>query len=404
MLKKIAVASTLLLGAQIAAAEDFDLLEHYFDTSANGGTLSYDAMFEFGKSSKGSDFDMCDSYINTRVPGDKIAAISSYSGEERIKGLKLEYIYADDEEVGRTDISSYRKVIGSTEYIQGWRFYKKGNGNISRIRVYLKDMSDNSTREITFGGNNGWDKWQEYNLSIDTRSVVGFAGTASDTKVWSIYPCVANRLELEEIGVEIHWDQITETSDHSKTFFGENLLKNNSSLIQPSSTEVWYSEGEKESDTWTETMGVSVTAGVSLTESYKVGVPATIENSGSITFSFSETFSASTTVGETSEINNQSTVKQTIGANVPAQGVMVARMQVDFAEVEVPYTSTVRNPHNGDEFEFKGVISGSDYSNAVKEWDEVGTIYGLNYEIYESFDWVIDYYNLENATVISDPY
>ncbi|WP_444905879.1 hypothetical protein [Microbulbifer sp. SSSA008] len=391
----------LLASVQISATEN--ILDQYFNTSDNGGTLRYDTIFQYGKSGNGSDFDMCDSYVTTRIPGDKITAITSFSGDERIKGLKLEYLYAGDEEVGKTTISGYRKLLGATEYIQGWRFYKKRDGNISRIRVYLKDMADNSTRDITFGGNNGWYKWEEYHLSIGTRSVVGFAGTASDSKVWSIYPCVADRLELVESGVEIHWDQIVETPNNTRTFFGERLLENSGSIAQNDSTEVWYTDGKSETDTWTNTMGISVTAGVSLTEGYKVGVPGAVENSGSITFSFSETFSVSTTVGETSTKSNQETVKDAMPSNVPAYGLMMARMMVENSEVEVPYTTTVMNPHNGDEFELSGVIKGSSYSNARKRWDEVGRAYPTRYEIYQSYAWVIEYYGLENASLIDDP-
>ena len=399
-MKKLAVAVSMIVGSQVVLADN--LLDEYFNTPANGGTITYFDSVGYGKSSKGSDFDMCDSYMNTRIPGDKIMSITSYSGEERIKGLKIDYLYADDEEVGRTDISGYTKLFGATEYIQGWRFYKKGDGNISRIRLYLKDMSDNSTREVTFGSGNGWNKWQSYDLAIDTRSVVGFAGTASDTKVWSIYPCIGDRLELEEIGVEIHWDQITEQAD-TKTFFGERLLENSSSLQQGDSTEVWYIDGASETDTWTETLGISVTAGVSLTESYKVGVPATVEQSGSITYSFSETFSASTTVGENTTTSDQTTVKEAMPANVPAYGLMLARIQVENSEVDVPYTSTVLNPHNNETYEFEGVISGSDYSNSRKRWDEIGKTYPDRYELYQSYEWVLDHYTLDNVTIVDDP-
>lgn len=399
-MKKLAVAVSMVVGSQVVLADN--LLDEYFNTPANGGTITYFDSVGYGKASKGSDFDMCDSYMNTRIPGDKIMSITSYSGEERIKGLKIDYLYADDEEVGRTDISGYTKLFGATEYIQGWRFYKKGDGNISRIRLYLKDMSDNSTREVTFGSGNGWNKWQSYDLAIDTRSVVGFAGTASDTKVWSIYPCIGDRLELEEIGVEIHWDQITEQAD-TKTFFGERLLENSSSLQQGDSTEVWYIDGASETDTWTETLGISVTAGVSLTESYKVGVPATVEQSGSITYSFSETFSASTTVGENTTTSDQTTVKEAMPANVPAYGLMLARIQVENSEVDVPYTSTVLNPHNNETYEFEGVISGSDYSNSRKRWDEIGKTYPDRYELYQSYEWVLDHYTLDNVTIVDDP-
>ncbi|EAQ66041.1 hypothetical protein MED121_02480 [Marinomonas sp. MED121] len=399
-MKKITVIASILASSQVVVADN--LLDEYFNTPENGGTITYFESVSFGKSSKGSDFDMCDSYMNTRMPGDKITAITAYSGDERIKGLKIEYLYADDELVGKTTGSGTQKLLGGTEYIQGWRMYKKNADNISRIRLYVEDMHDGSTRELYFGSNNGWDKWQSYDLAVSTRSVVGFAGTASDSKIWSIYPCIGDRLELEEIGVDIHWDQISEHSG-TQTYFGERLLQNSSSLQQGDSAEVWYIDGKSETDTWTETLGVSATAGVSLTESYKVGVPATVEQSGSITFSFSETFSASTTVGENVTNSTQTTIKEAMPANVPAYGLMLARMQVENSEVEVPYTTTVRNPHNNEEFEFKGVISGSDYSNGIKRWDEIGKTYPDRYEIYKSYEWVLDQYVLENVTIIDDP-
>ncbi|WP_226647872.1 hypothetical protein [Microbulbifer variabilis] len=396
---------TMMIGLVLAGpvAATTNILDLYFNTADNGGTLRYDDIFSYGKSGNGSDFDMCDSYSSKRVSGDKIAAITSYSGDEHIKGLKLEYLYADDDEVGKTTGSGFRKLLGDMEYIQGWRFYKKRDGNISRIRVYLKDMSNNTTREITFGSNNSWNKWQEYQLSIDTRSVVGFAGTAGDSKIWSIYPCVADRFDLIESGMEIHWDQIVETPENTKTFFGERLLENVSDVTQSDSTEVWYTDGKSETDTWTNTLGISVTAGVSLTEGYKVGVPSTVENSGSVTFSFSETFSASTTVGETSTVSNQRTVKEAMPASVPAYSLLVARMMVENSEVEIPYTSTVTNPHNGDEFQLTGVIKGSSYSKSRKRWDVVGNAYPDHYEVFESYSWVVEYYGLENVTIIEDP-
>lgn len=399
-MKKVAVALPVLLGTQVALADN--LLDEYFNTPENGGTITYFESQSFGKSSNGSDFDMCDNYMNKRMPGDKITSITAYSGDERIKGLKIQYLYADDELVGKTDGSGTEKLLGGTEYIQGWRMYKKNADNISRIRLYVEDRHDGSTRELYFGSNNGWDKWQSYDLAIDTRSVVGFAGTASDSKIWSIYPCIGDRLDLEEVDVEIHWDQISDYSG-TKTYFGERLLQNASSLTQGDTAEVWYVDGKSQTDSWTETLGVSVTAGVSLTEGYKVGVPGTVEQSGSITFNFSETFNASTTVGEDTTVNNQTTEKEAMPANVPAYGLMLARMEVQNSEVDIPYTTTVRNPHNNEEFEFKGVISGSDYSNSIKRWDEIGKTYPDRYEIYESYEWVLDQYALENVTIIDDP-
>jgi hypothetical protein len=399
-MNKTVLAVSILAISPLLSANN--ILDEYFNTTDNGGSVNYYDSQSYGKSSKGSDFDMCDNYINTRMPGDKITSITSYSGSERIKGLKIEYLYANDETVGKTSGSGYTKLLGGTEYIQGWRFYKKGKDNISRILLTVKDMNDGSTREIYFGQGNGWDKWQSNVVGYSTKSVIGFAGTASDDKIWSIYPCNGSRLELEEVAVDIHWDQINEHSD-TKTYFGERLLQNATSLVQGDTAEVWYIDGKSETDTWSETLGISATAGVSLTEGYKVGVPATVEQSGSITFSFSETFSASTTVGENTTTSDQTTIKEGMPANVPAYGLMLARMQVQNSDVEVPYTTTVRNPHNGDEFEFEGVISGSDYSNGIKRWDEIGKTYSDRYEIYQSYEWVLDQYTLENVTVIDDP-
>ncbi len=399
-MKKIAVAVSMLVGTNLVLADN--LLDDYFNTTDNGGSVNYYESESYGKTSNGSDFDMCDNYINKRTPGDKITSITSYSGSERIKGLKIEYLYADDETVGKTSGSGYTKLLGGTEYIQGWRFYKKRKDNISRILLTVKDMNDNSTREIYFGQGNGWHKWQSNVVGYSSKSIIGFAGTASDDKIWSIYPCTGSRLDLEEIAVDIHWDQINEHSD-TKTYFGERLLQNATSLVQGDTAEVWYIDGKSETDTWTETLGVSATAGVSLTEGYKVGVPGTVEQSGSITFSFSETFNASTTVGENETNSSQTTIKEGMPANVPAYGLMLARMQVQNSEVEVPYTTTVRNPHNNEEFEFDGVISGSDYSNGIKRWDEIGKTYANSYEIYESYEWVLDQYTLENVTIIADP-
>ncbi|WP_020407641.1 ETX/MTX2 family pore-forming toxin [Hahella ganghwensis] len=393
-MKRLAIFVFLALGASQAFASD--LLDYYFD-------INYRSDIVYGKTSKGSDFDMCDNYKNKRRPGDKITAITTYSGDERIKGIKIEYLYADTETVGSTGGSGYRKVLGHTEYVQKFRFYKKRDGNISRILLTAKDMTDSSTRELYFGKGNGWYKWYENVIGYSHRSLVGFAGTAGDSKIWSIYPCAGNRLTLEEVGVEIHWDQISESSDDQKVFFGERLLTNNSTIEQSDNTKVLYSYGSRESDSWTDTLGVSVTAGVSLTQGFKAGVPSTLETSGSITYSFSETFSASTTVGYTEEVNEQRTIDEWMAAYVPAHTVMVARMSLEYGEVSVPYTSTVRNPHDGKQFKFKGVISGSDYSNARKRWDEVGKVYGDRYEIYRSNAWVIDYYGLENATLIDDP-
>ncbi|MCV2884648.1 hypothetical protein OE749_08065 [Aestuariibacter sp. AA17] len=400
-MKKIAIMSALLLSAQHASANN--ILDEYFNTPENGGELLYQPHYGYGKTSKGSDFNLCDSYATKRVPGDKITAITTYSGSEQLKGIKIEYLYADDETVGNTSGNGYRKVFGNTEYIQGYRFYKKRDGNISRIKLNLKDTANNDTRDIVFGGGNGWYKSVERSVNVSERSVIGFAGTAGSSTIWSIYPCTAKRLDLEEIDVTIHWDRISEKVNEKKNFFGESLMKNNSSLDQYGSTEVWYSYGLKESDSWTETLGLSVTAGVTLTQGYKVGVPSTVENSGSISFNFSETFSASTTIGGTSEQSTQKTLKQSIGTNVPAYGVMLARIQVDFSSVSVPYTSTVKNPHNGDIFKFTGVIEGSDYTNAKYDWDEIGYYANNTYHIFTSFAWVADDYGLSNYTIVADP-
>ncbi|MCO1336913.1 hypothetical protein MO867_21530, partial [Microbulbifer sp. OS29] len=62
-----------------------------------------------------------------------------------------------------------------------------------------------------------------------------------------------------------------------------------------------------------------------------------------------------------------------------------------------------QNSEHYHEFELAGVIKGSNYSNTRKRWDEVGRVFPTHYEVYDSPAWVIEYYGLQNASLIDDP-
>src|SRR5690606_41555986 len=106
---------------------------------SKGGSLAYLPQYALGKPDKGSDFDMCDNYANARKNGDKIRSFTTYSGGEQIKGIQIGYLHSGEESVGSTSGNRHHKELGNNEYIHGYRFYKKRDGNISRIMLHLRD-------------------------------------------------------------------------------------------------------------------------------------------------------------------------------------------------------------------------------------------------------------------------
>ncbi|ASP40481.1 hypothetical protein CHH28_18195 [Bacterioplanes sanyensis] len=390
-MNKILIASTLLFVNAFALAEVDDIVKYYFedDTWYNRGS-------QYGKTGKGSNFDLCDSYFNTKQPGDKITAITAYSSNvEYIKGLKIEYLYAPTEEIGKTSGSGKRLTLEGDEFINKYRFYKKNEGSISRIRLWT-----NTGSELYFGSSNGWDKWQEVTIA-NRHAVTGLFGTYSTSsgKVWSLGACGARPSKLDFVDLTFDTSQAT-VKNSDQFFYAEALAKNYTPTTQSASVNVGYWRGESNTDTWSETRGVSATMGVKITQGIKVG--EAVQASSSVEWSLSETISFSETVGGSASENTTQRVDYNAAVNVPGYTVYALRVKVNHGEADFPYTATFKNPYDSKTFTFKGILKDSNYSGAELEWLYVGDIVNGNIVIKDEYlDLVDDQYPSTNLSLAS---
>ena len=351
----------MLVFSQIQA-EVSNVIDYYFDQR-----FDYYEQGWYGKTSKGNDYDMCDSFKNTATPGDKITSITTYSNNaEYIKGIKINYLYAGEETAGNTNGSGSTKSLAGDEFITGWRFYKKSEGSISRIRLYT-----NLGNELYFGSSNGWDKSIEISEIAVDRILVGLYGTAASSKIWSIAPCYTDRFDLEFQSIDIDTSQIALENQESMVI-ADRAASNNTSVTQPRTVSLAYSVGESSTDSWSDTKGVEVSMGVTVTSGIKAG--AVVEASSSVSWSLSETVSFSETVGGEASTDNTTAVTDSITLNVPANEVYAVREVLYYGTAEIPYTTVFTNPYDNKEFSFTGVVEQASFSKGYTQYLDIGDI------------------------------
>lgn len=367
-MKKIITLLSCLLIAPNALA---DIVSSYLTPNFNSSVYT-------GKSSKGSSFDLSSSWTANQKPGDKIKSITVYKGSNYIKGIKIDYLYSEDTEVGSTGSNGSTKSLGGDEYIEKVRFYQKNEGSISRIR-----LTTNLGNELYWGSNNGWDKWREQAFSYD-RVLVGFWGTASDSKIWSISAVNAKPIKLQFQDIE--FDQTVTVGNSEQAFLSDSVAANGTTSDQSMQVRLTYTEGESSTDSWSSTAGVSATMGVKIGVDVKAGGFATVKEE----WSYSVTTSFSDTVGESTTENNSTSTTTVASLNVPAKAIYAMKANVYQSSASFPYTATYKNTIDNQEFKFKGQLDNATSISTYTQWLEIGYINdsgdNIIYDQYQN-DW-----------------
>ncbi|WP_298771513.1 hypothetical protein [uncultured Shewanella sp.] len=363
------LAITCLLFSNFVSA---DIISDYLTPNHNSSVYT-------GKSSKGSSFDLSTGWTETQKPGDKIKSITIYSNNaEYIKGIKIDYLYSEDMTVGNVNGSGTTKTLGGDEYVEKVRFYQKNEGSISRIRLWT-----NLGNELYWGSSNGWDKWNEQAFSYG-RALVGFWGTASDSKIWSISAVNAKPLTLELQNIE--FDQTVNVGNAEQAFLSDNVASNSTSTEQSMQVRLTYTEGESSTDSWSSTQGVSATMGVKIGVDIKAGGFATVKEE----WSYSVTTSFSDTVGASSSTSDSSSTTTVASLVVPSKTIYAMKANVYQSSAAFPYTATYLNPWDNKTFTFKGQIDQATSIRTFTQWLEIGYIddNGNSY-IYDEYqnDW-----------------
>lgn len=348
--------------AHAADVNDY-LTPNYHNNMRNFGDPTKGTAYDLGTSWVKSAFDYDSGYAPT--PGDKIESITVYKGSDRIKGIKIAYLYADDVNMGAIDGSNYStETLALDEYIKTIKIYTKKDGRLARLRLWTENG-----RELYWGSNNGY-KYKMANPYTfpNDQVLVGFWGTVEYDKIWSMNLITAGLIELEYVGITWHDDRITSTSEPQLTY-SNNIGINDTGLIQSKQLRLGLTQGYSISDSYSNTAGITVGMSVTHGSDLKAGV-LTLKESAT----WSTTASLSTTIGKT-EIDNQSFTETHVETlDVDAYTIAAMKGVTTQYTANIPYTITYRNPYDNAIFEIDGTVKDVYYSEGETNWSDIGTI------------------------------
>lgn len=345
------------------AANVNDYLEpNYQNNLRNFGDASKGSAYDLGTSWVRSAFDYEGGYAPT--PGDKIDSITVYKGDDRIKGMRISYLYAEDVNMGAVDGSNLREeTLAADEYIKTIKIYTKDDGRLARLRLWTENG-----RELYWGSNNSYQyKMNPYTFPND-QVLVGFWGTAEYNKIWSINLITAGLLELEYVGITWHDDQIESTSQPQITY-SSNVGINDTSLQQSKQLHLALANGYTVTDEYSTTAGITVGMSVTIGSELKAGVLSLTESA-----TWSTTASLSTTIGQTQSEDQSFT--QTFVETLTVDAYTIAAMKGINTKytADIPYTITYRNPYDNQTFEVNGSIEDVYYSTGETTWSNIGSV------------------------------
>ena len=357
-------ASTLIFISTAVANDVMDYLTpNYQNNLRNFGDPTKGSAYDMGKEWVKSAFDYDEGYVPT--PGDKINEITVFKGGDRIKGIRIGYLYAEDETMGAVDGTNYRtETLDPDEYVKSIKIFTKDSGRLARLYLWTQNG-----RQMAWGSNNGYKHKMENVYSFPNDQVlVGFWGTVDYDEIWSLNLITTRLIELEYVGITWHEDHISNSSQEMVTY-SSNIGINDTNLVQSKQMRLGITQGYSVSDSYSTTAGITVGMSVTVGSEAKAGI-LTLKESAT----WSSTASLSTTVGSSSTDNQSyiNTMVETIAVNPYTIAAMKGINTIYTADF--PYTITYQNPYDGAQFEVNGVVNDVSFSEGESFWSNIGTV------------------------------